>query len=93
MKTLKRFMILMLATAFLFSFLPSTYAEEGGKININTASIKELVQLKGIGQKSAEKIVQYREDRGPFSSVEDIVKVPGIGQKTFENIKEQITTE
>ena len=93
MKTLKRLMVLILTMAFLVAFLPSIHAQEGEKININTASVKELIVLKGIGPKYAESIVQYRDDKGPFSSVGDIVKVPGIGPKTFEAIKERITTE
>ena len=55
-------------------------------LNINTASAKELTTLKGIGAKTAEKIISYRADH-KFQTIEDIKKVKGIGQKTFDNIK------
>jgi competence protein ComEA len=72
---------------------PTLWAEEGEKVNINTATTQELTQLKGIGTKYAERIVQYREEHGPFSSAEDIINVPGIGPKTCEVNKDRITTK
>jgi competence protein ComEA len=60
------------------------------KVNINTASAEELTQLKGVGEKYAEAIVQYREEHGPFTKAEDIQNVPGIGEKTFEANKDCI---
>ena len=73
--------------------LPNLSAEETPKININTASAEELVQLKGIGQKKAEVIIEFRENNGPFQLREDLLKVPGIGPKTFETNKDRITVE
>ncbi|MFA7327665.1 MAG: helix-hairpin-helix domain-containing protein [Candidatus Kapaibacterium sp.] len=61
-----------------------------GKININTASKVQLMKLKGIGEKTAEKIIDYRS-KTPFNSIEDIQKVKGIGPKKFESMKEHIT--
>jgi competence protein ComEA len=55
------------------------WAQEADKVNINTASAEELTQLKGVGHQYAERIVQYREEHGPFSTAEDMMKVPGIG--------------
>lgn len=63
------------------------------KININTASIKELEELPGIGKVLAERIVSFRETNGPFKSIEDIKKVSGIGEKKFESIKDLIVVE
>ena len=60
------------------------------KININTASAEELVQLKGIGSSHAASIIAYREKNGPFKTPEDLIKVPRIGQKTFEKNKDLI---
>jgi competence protein ComEA len=62
-------------------------------ININKASAEELMQLKGIGDAYAKRIVEYREQQGMFKAPEDIMKVQGIGPKTFESIKDQITVE
>lgn len=67
-------------------------SSEGEKVNLNTATLNELTTLNGIGEKKAEKIIQYREENGSFESIEDIKKVSGIGDKTFENLKESITT-
>ena len=60
------------------------------KININTASAEELMQLKGIGSSHAASIIAYREKNGPFKTPEDLIKVPRIGQKTFEKNKDLI---
>ncbi|MCK4486576.1 MAG: helix-hairpin-helix domain-containing protein, partial [Desulfobacterales bacterium] len=55
------------------------WAEEVAKVNINQASVEELAQLKGIGLKYAERIVEYREKHGAFEKAEDIMNVSGIG--------------
>jgi competence protein ComEA len=69
------------------------WAEEIKKVNINTATVGELVQLNQIGQKYAEKIVEYREQNGPFKKPEDIMQVKGIGEKAWEKNKDSMTTE
>lgn len=56
-------------------------------ISINEASIQELVKLPGIGNTYAERIVEYRETNGAFTSVDDLVKVRGIGIKTLEKLR------
>ncbi|RLA94334.1 MAG: hypothetical protein DRG25_02750 [Deltaproteobacteria bacterium] len=68
-------------------------AEVGKKVNINTASAEELATLKGVGEKIAQAIIEYREANGPFKSIEDIKNVKGIGEKKFEEIKDSITVE
>ena len=69
---------------------PSSSA--GGElVNINTASLEELDALPGIGKTTAQKIIAYREENGPFERIEDIVNVSGIGTATFEDIKDLIT--
>lgn len=60
------------------------------KININTATIEQLQQIKGIGPSKAKAIIEEREKGGPFKSIEEITRVKGIGKKTFESIKESL---
>jgi competence protein ComEA len=60
-------------------------------IDINTASAAELEALPGIGPTTAQKIVEYREQNGPFVSTQDIINVSGIGPGTYERIKDLIT--
>ncbi len=59
-------------------------------ININQASVEELMQLPGIGQVKAEAIVTYRNNNGLFASIEEIKNVPGIKEAAFEKIKGMI---
>lgn len=61
-----------------------------GKVNINTANAAELQTLSGVGEATAQKIVDYRASNGPFSTVEDLMNVSGIGQKKFDKIKDDI---
>ncbi len=60
-------------------------------VNINTASADELDKLPGIGQTTAQRIIAYRTDNGPFAAIEDIVNVAGIGTATYDEIKDLIT--
>ena len=60
-------------------------------ININQADAKTLSTLKGIGKDRAQKIIEYREQNGPFQKIEDIMKIKGIGRKVFELNKDVIT--
>lgn len=62
-------------------------------VNINTASVDELKELKGVGEVKAEKIVEYREKNGNFKTVDDLIKVKGIGEGTLKNIKDEITVK
>ena len=57
------------------------------KININTATEEELDTLPGIGQATAQKIIEYRKENGKFSNIEDIKDVSGIGDSKFDKIK------
>ena len=60
-------------------------------VNINTASLTELDALPGIGPTTAQKIIDYRNQNGPFLAKEDIINVSGIGPGTYERLKDLIT--
>jgi competence protein ComEA len=63
----------------------------GKLVNINTAGVELLEQLPGIGPTTAQKIIEYRDENGPFTQVEDLLKIPGIGPSTLDEIRELIT--
>ena len=66
-------------------------AGKTGKININTASKEALMELDGIGETLAQRIIDYRETYGGFDSIEEIQQVSGIGDKRYAAIKDYIT--
>ncbi len=66
-------------------------AAQSGKVNINTATAEQLTALKGVGDATAQKIVEYRQQNGSFKTIEDIKNVSGIGDKRYAAIKDSIT--
>lgn len=64
-----------------------------GKININKATKEELDTLPGIGEVTAQRIIDFREQHGNFQKIEDIMNVSRIGPKLFEQIKDKITVD
>ena len=98
MTHLKKLFVLTVAVALVVVIAPGLLAveleeisEEVVKVNINKASVDELCELKYIGSKLAERMVQYRTEHGPFETAEDIMKVRGIGQKVLDANKDMIT--
>lgn len=64
---------------------------DASKINLNTATKEQLMELTGIGDKKAEQIIAYRQEHGKFNSIDDLKNVSGIGDKTFASISSRLT--
>jgi competence protein ComEA len=93
MKRVKKVLVLAVVFAVVFGFYSAGFTQEEKKININTATLEELVELKHIGEKYAQRIIEFRDKNGPFETPEDIMKVKGIGEKIFEVNKDRIVVE
>jgi competence protein ComEA len=66
-------------------------AASGGLVNVNTATAEELETLPGIGEVTAQAIIDHRTENGPFTSVDQLLDVTGIGDVTLENIRDLVT--
>ncbi|MDR0515224.1 MAG: ComEA family DNA-binding protein [Coriobacteriaceae bacterium] len=78
------------AAEFATGAVPGAFTQpSGGRpalVNINTASLAELVTLPGIGEATAKRLIANRESLGPFRSPEDVMRIPGIGEKKYEQL-------
>lgn len=96
MKRLNVLLILLVALSFAMPATISCAATEGSKtqkelitekISVNMANADTLVQVPGIGPKTAEKIVSYRSENGNFNTLNELTNVKGIGDKSFQKMK------
>jgi competence protein ComEA len=76
--------------AVLLAALPGLAAE--GRVNVNSADASQLALLPRVGPATAQRIIDYRKQNGPFKKVEDLMLVRGIGEKTFELLKPYVAT-
>src|SRR6476661_8050896 len=91
----------LLALALLAVTVPALSAQDtqaakatataSAPVNLNTATVAQLEALPGIGQRVAERIVEYRTKTGAFKKVEDLMNVQGIGEKSFLKLKPMLT--
>ena len=81
---------------------PDTYTDETGtvditpevvKIDINTATVEDLMIIPGIGEVTANNIIEYRTKHGKFAKIDELLDVKGIGPKSLEKISEYITVK
>jgi competence protein ComEA len=70
-----------------------TPASSAGVVNINSAAATELMLLPRVGEKAAQRIIEYRTEHGPFRKSVDLMQVKGFGAKTYEGVAPYITLE
>ncbi len=74
--------------------VPATAEKTGdAKVNVNTADVKGLMTLTGVGRKVAERIVEYRDSHGPFRKADEIRKVEGVGHGVWERNRDRIVVK
>ena len=91
---MKLIKIISLAAALCLLPMGTTFAQsdmlskqvQSAVVNINTADLKQLIKLPGVGKKKAQAIIDYRETNGDFSSLEDLAKVKGVGKKMLAKL-------
>ena len=96
---MKLIKIISLAAALCLLPMGSTFAQsdmlseqmQSAVVNINTADLKQLIKLPGVGKKKAQAIIDYREANGDFASLEDLAKVKGVGKKMLAKLDGKVT--
>lgn len=96
------FILVIAGLFYIRNFTDKDFVENGSsisdemhqwRIDINTASAEELTLLPGIGPALAQRILDYREENGPFSACSQLKNVKGIGQTTYEGLRDYIVLE
>ncbi|WP_193049062.1 ComEA family DNA-binding protein [Pseudoalteromonas undina] len=96
---MKLIKIISLAAALCLLPMGTTFAQsdmlseqmQSAMVNINTADLKQLIKLPGVGKKKAQAIIDYREANGDFTSLEDLAKVKGVGKKMLAKLDGKVT--
>ena len=95
---MRKFLNSVITVAILLAIaIPATYADTAsaaaGVVNINSADASQLAMLPRVGQKAAQRVVDYRTEHGPFQTTSDLMQVKGFGQKSFDRLSQYLTTE
>ena len=98
-KSLPIFIILVLFSTLSMAAMPESApaasnessSSPAGVVNINTADAAQLALLPRIGEKTAQRIIDYRTEHGPFAKTSDLMQVKGIGDKSFQNLSSYLT--
>ena len=93
------FVTLVLCLTVGFAASPAAQSKAPGKapaaattvVNLNTATLSQIATLPGVGEKAAQRIVEYREKNGGFKKIEELMNVKGIGEKSFLKLKPLIS--
>jgi len=85
--------ILSLTSAAFANEAAAPVAAPSGVVNINTAEVSQLSNLPRVGQKAAQRIVDYRRDHGAFKKTSDLMQVKGFGAKSFERLSAYLTVD
>jgi competence protein ComEA len=94
LKSLVFSLVVAAMVVVVFSVHVQAYPETPDKkIDINAASVTELQKLPRIGEKVAQRIIDFRKQHGDFKKIEEIMKVRGIGERTFKLIKDLIVVK
>lgn len=90
-KSLHIVTLILLTLALSNTALADAAPAPSGVVNINTASASELTLLPRVGEKGAQRIIEYRTEHGPFKKAAELMQVKGVGAKTFELMSPYIT--
>ena len=89
----KRVLAGLLMGALLTTAVPAALAQQppavtkAATVDLNSASVSDLESLPGVGRRTAERIVEYRQKNGSFKKIEELMNVKGIGEKSFLKLK------
>jgi competence protein ComEA len=97
----KLIFVLLLSSVFLTTSSSLAFADTAKtkmsqkqmtQVDLNTATLEQLVTLPGVGKQKAAAIIEYRKKNGKFKSVDDLVNVKGVGKKMLAKLKGQVKT-
>jgi competence protein ComEA len=89
----KRVLVGLLTGVLFAAAVPEALAQQPAAVakvatlDLNSASLAELESLPGVGRRTAERIIEYRQKNGPFKKIEELMNVQGIGEKSFLKLK------